>query len=352
MTLANEIIYRKLQFIDTLETFVEKIATYFFNYPEVLGMDVQPPYDAQKIAFEQYVRQLPVHQTRTPPPAMPTKLSEVFFGNVPEFHKITRTLYQHKKDGFYNIHIPDYQNIWFLPDWLSKWIQLNLEITVDVAPLEHVQQAIFVALVLFYFLIEFRVKLYWFLTINPYTRPWVYLIALTDWLNDWVAGMAPVLFGLDYSPTLVLMVIGKLADSLNHLVFTMPFLPSEGTLGRIMSSDKMETVILYRFLPSLWMDEPIPDSLREFWYEQRPDILKFMKKNYHQLDIDFEPNRILREMYDKEHINKPIIENITSIKELSTNLVSDISVNSYQIIDHLFSNSIHLTSGTIDQYIV
>ena len=156
----------------------------------------------------------------------------------------------------------------------------------------------------------------------------------------------------DYSPTLVLMVIGKLADSLNHLVFTMPFLPSEGTLGKIMSSDKMETVILYRFLPSLWMDEPIPDSLREFWYEKRPDILKFMKKNYNQLDIDFEPNRILQEMYDKEHINKPLIENVTSIKELSTNLICDISMNSYQMLDHFFSNSTHLTSGVIDQYII
>jgi hypothetical protein len=352
MTLANEIIYRKLQFIDNLEILIEKIARYFFNYPDVLGMDMTPPYTAQRVAFEDYVRQLPVHLTRTPPPAAPTQFTEVVFGNVPEFTKITRTIYQHKEDGFYNLYIPDYQNIWFLPDWLSRWIQLNLEITVDVSPLEHVQQALFISLILFYFVMEFRVKLYWFLTINPYTRPWLYLLALTDWLTDWVSGMAPVVFGLDYSTSLVLLMIGKLADSLNHLVFTMPFLPSEGLPGKIMSGDKMESVILYRYLPSLWMDEPIPNSLREFWYEKRPDILRFMQKNYHQLDIDFEPNRILREMYDKEHINKPLAEHIINITELSTNMICDISVNSYQTVDYFFSNSNHLPFKFIDQFII
>ena len=164
--------------------------------------------------------------------------------------------------------------------------------------------------------------------------------------------MAPVLFGLDYSPSLVLMVIGKLGDSLNHLVFTMPFLPSEGMPGKIMSGDKMESVILYRYLPSLWMDEPIPDSLREFWYEKRPDILRFMQKNYHQLDIDFEPNRILQEIYDKEHASKPLVENITNIKELSTNIICDISMNSHQTIDYFISNSNHLSFGFIDQFII
>ena len=342
MTLANEIIYRKLQFIDTLETLVEKIATYFFNYPNVPGMDMQPPYDAQTVAFEEYVRQLPVHQTRFPPQAMPTKLGEVIFGNIPQFNKIDRVLYEHNKDGFYNLYIPDYQNIWFLPDWLSKWIQLNLEITVDVGPLEHVQQALFLSLILFYFLVEFRVKLYWFLTINPYTRPWIYLIALTDWLNDWVAGMAPVLFGIDCSPMLVLSVLGKVTDSLNHLVFTMPFLPSEGTLGKIMGSDKMETVILFRFLPSLWSNEPIPDSLRQFWYEKRPDILEFMKKNYHQLDIDFEPNNILQGIYNKEQLSKPLVENITDINHLSSNMICDFSTNTHTILDFLLSSSNYL----------
>ena len=339
MTLATEIIYRKLQFIDILEKIVEKIATWFFRYPNVPGMDTQPPYDPTKVTLEGYVRQLPVHQTRLPPAPAPTHLSEVIFGNIPQFNKINRILFQHKTEGFYNLYIPDYQNLWFLPDWLSKWIQLNLEITIDVTPLEHVQQALFIALILFYFLLEFRMKLYWFLTINPYTRPWIYFIALTDWLNDWVSGLAPVIFGIDASPILVLAVVGKAADSLNHLVFTMPFLPSEGAVGKLMGTDKVENVILFRYLPILWVDEPIPNSLREFWYEKRPDILKFMQENYGQLDIDFEPNSVLKEIYDKEHLGKSIIENVVQTSFVSSNIISDIMNNSYTLFDHTFSNT-------------
>ena len=333
MTLANEIIYRKLQFIDILETIVEKVATYLFNYPNVPGMDVLPSESDQRMAFEEYVRQLPVHQTRTPPQAVPTQLSDVIFGNIPHFDKITRTFYQHKTDGFYNLYIPDYQNIWFLPDWLSKWIQLNLEITVDVGPLEHVQQAVFLALVLFYFLIEFRVKLYWFLTINPYTRPWIYLIALTDWLNDWVAGLAPVLFGIDCSPMLVMAVVGKIADSLNHLVFTMPFLPSEGQPGKMMIDNEVQDVILFRYLPSLWYTHSIPNSLREFWYTDRIDILNFMKKNYAHLEIEFLPERILKDLSQHQQITKPLAENLNHLSELSSELICKLSNDSGYVFD-------------------
>ncbi len=45
------------------------------------------------------------------------------------------------------------------------------------------------------------------------------------------SGWFPVTFSIDYSPTLLLILIGKLADSRNHLVLTMPYLPSEGRLG-------------------------------------------------------------------------------------------------------------------------
>ena len=344
MILREEILRIKTQFIDILCLIMEKTARWFFDYPNNPGMKIQP--DTQKkIAFLHHVKGLPVHQTYCPPLAKPSTLSEVIFGNVPEFQRITRTFYQHKQDGFYNIQIPDYKNIWFLPDWLSKWIQLNFEITIDVSPLEHLQQALFVAIVMYYFVVEFRIKLFWFLTINPYTRPWLYLLSLTDWLMDWVAGLAPTVFSIDISPIVVLSILGKIADSLNHLVFTMPFLPSEGTLGKVMVDNKVKQIILYRYLPSLWAEEPIPDSLREFWYTERPDILKYMQKNYSQLEIDFEPNRVLKEMYNKEHIDRNIVENITSIKQLSTNVICEVFSYSHHNIDHLVSNSNHLISS-------
>ena len=351
MSLKEEIFRIKLQFVETLYVAMEKIARWFFGYPNVTGMKINPN-AAEKVALINHIKGLPVHQTRCPPPSAPSTLGEVIFGNVPQFQKIPRIFYQHKQDGFYNIQIPDYKNIWFLPDWLSRWIQLNLEITIDVSPLEHLQQALFIAIVMYYFVVEFRIKLFWFLTINPYTRPWIYLLSLTDWLMDWVAGLAPTIFSIDISPIVVLTSLGKIADSLNHLVFTMPFLPSEGTLGKIMVDGKVKQVILYRYLPSLWAEEPIPDSLREFWYTKRPDILRYMKKNYSQLEIDFEPNRILKEMYDKGHIDKNVAENITNIKELSTNIICDISSNSHHSIDHFVSSYNDLISGLLHQNII
>ena len=351
MTLRDEILNIKIQFIEILYTVMEKIASWFFGYPNVPGMQIKP-YTAEKITILNHIRSLPLHQTRCPPLAAPSTLGEVIFGNVPKFERITRSYYQHKQDGFYIIQIQDYKNIWFLPDWLSRWIQLNFEITVDVSPLEHLQQALFIAILMYYFVVEFRIKLFWFISINPYTRPWVYLLSLTDWLMDWVAGLAPVVFSIDISPIVVLAALGKIADSLNHLVFTMPFLPSEGMLGRVMVDNKVKQVILYRYLPSLWAEEPIPNSLREFWYTKRPDILKYMKQNYSQLNIDFEPDRILKQMYNKVPVDQNVVENITNIKQLSTNIICDLSTISHHGIDHLVSNSNHLISGLLDKNII
>ena len=33
----------------------------------------------------------------------------------------------------------------------------------------------------------------------------------------------------------------------------------------------------------------IPKELREFWYSERPDILDFMERKNHQLDVNFWP---------------------------------------------------------------
>jgi len=351
MTLASKIVEFKLLFASGVEFLTEKIATYIFNYPQVSGMPIYPPYDTKKIALVDYVSKLPIHQTAFPPRAVPTTFSQVIFGNFPEMSKITRIFYEHKSDGFYNFYVPNYKNIYFLPDWLSQWIQLNLDISIDTAPLEIVQQSIFLILIGFFFLIEFRLKLYWFLTINPYTRPWVYLISLTDWVNDFMTGLSPVFLGIDLTAPIILGITGKLADSLNHLVFTMPFLPSEGQPGKMMIDGQVQDVILFRYLPSLWYTHPIPDQLREFWYVQRPDIFNFMKNSYQHLDIEFLPNRILKEIYEQQHVTKPLVENITHIKEFSTTLICHISNNSYQDFGYFFHRPIGEVFGIIDHFI-
>jgi len=319
MTLANKILDFKVVFVSGLESLTEQIATKIFNYPQNLGMPLTPEYDAKQQSMVDYLSQLPIHQTNFPPPAAPATLSQVFFGNFPDMSRIDRTFYEHKSDGFYNFYVPNYKNIFFLPDWLSQWLQINLNISVDTTPLEIIQQSVFLGLIGFFFLVEFRMKLYWFLTINPYTRPWIYLISLTDWIQDFMTGLSPVMLGVDLTAPIILGLTGKLADSLNHLVFTMPFLPSEGQPGKMMIDNEVQDVILFRYLLSLWYTHSIPNSLREFWYTDRIDILNFMKKNYAHLEIEFLPDRILKNLSQHQQITKPLAENLHHLPELSSN---------------------------------
>ena len=85
------------------------------------------------------------------------------------------------------------------------------------------------------------------------------------------------------------MLIGKIADSVNHLVFTMPFLPSEGNKVKMLIDGELKDVVQFHYLPYLWYKYPIPLNLREFWYSERPDILNFMERNYGQFGINFRP---------------------------------------------------------------
>ena len=333
MTLANKILDFKVVFVSGLETLTEQIATKIFKYPQNLGMPLTPEYDAKQQSMVDYLSQLPIHQTNFPPPAAPATLSQVFFGNFPDMSRIDRTFYEHKSDGFYNFYVPNYKNIFFLPDWLSQWLQVNLNISVDTTPLEIIQQSVFLGLIGFFFLVEFRMKLYWFLTINPYTRPWIYLISLTDWIQDFMTGLSPVMLGVDLTAPIILGLTGKLADSLNHLVFTMPFLPSEGQPGKMMIDNEVQDVILFRYLPSLWYTHSIPNSLREFSYTDRIDILNFMKKNYAHLEIEFLPDRILKDLSQHQQITQPLAENLHHLPELSSNLICQFSAESGSMFD-------------------
>ena len=351
MTLSDKILEFKLVFVSGLESLTGTIATKIFQYPQNLGMPIAPSYDVEHQAMVDYVSKLPNHNTMFPPPAAPVTLTQVIFGNFPEMSKIDKIFYEHKADGFYNFYVPNYKNIFFLPDWLSQWLQLQFNISIDTTPLEIIQQSVFLGLVGFFFLVDFRMKMYWFLTINPYTRPWIYIISLTDWIQDVMTGLSPVMLGLDLTPSIVLGLTGKLADSLNHLVFTMPFLPSEGQPGKMVIDDQIKDVILFRYLPSLWYTHPIPNNLREFWYTERLDIYNFMKKNYAHLDIPFLPDRILKDISQNPQLINPLAENFSHIRNLSTNLVSDISLDMNPVFNFFSENQVDSVFEIMHKYI-
>jgi hypothetical protein len=284
---------------------------------------------------------LPLHQPRVPPSPDPNNMLEAIFGNVPKSSAIEKFYYESTRDGYYNFYIEHYKNVIFLPDWLSRWIQVNFEIGVNTASLEIIRDTLFSLSIYFMFFLQFRTMLYYFITINPYTRPWIYLISLSDWIYDLLFHLGitrrATFFGFPILAIIVNGVAGVIADALNHLVFTMPFLPSEGQAGRVLIDGAPKDVIMFRYLPSLWFSHPIPDKLREFWYLERPEIYRFMKNNYGHLDIDFLPNKILKQIYESQQHSHLTVNAFTQDTEKLKVLLSHAFYNS-QIWSQEFSH--------------
>ena len=102
----------------------------------------------------------------------------------------------------------------------------------------------------------------------------------------------PSIFGVNMTGSVFLGAIGVLADSLNHLVFTMPFLPSEGEKTQLVINNEMKDVIVFHYLPALWYRYPIPNDIREFWFTERRDILEYMEIAYGELHLQLFPDSL------------------------------------------------------------
>jgi hypothetical protein len=100
-----------------------------------------------------------------------------------------------------------------------------------------------------------------------------------------------------------------------------------------MIDNEVQDVLLFRYLPSLWYTHPIPNPLREFWYTERVDILNFMKKNYAHLDIEFLPDQILKDLAQHSHVTKPLVDNLSHLPDISSNLLCKISPDSNYMFD-------------------
>ena len=58
----------------------------------------------------------------------------------------------------------------------------------------------------------------------------------------------------------------------------------------------MKDVLVFHYLPILWYRYPIPNNIREYWYYERPDILEYMQTAYKDLNIQFLPDNIIKEL--------------------------------------------------------
>lgn len=276
---------------EIVKTIFEKMAAWF-GYPTNPGMPVQIEFPGEAAAKARWVDRLPTHQTAWPPLQRPETWFETLVGPTPKVDAVPRYLYENKEEGFYNFYIENYKNIYFLPDWLSEFIQVRLHICLDLTALETVRELLFVGLAAFCQVVVLRITLSWFLSINPYRVPWCYVTAAVDWTEELLQGMVPSILGLNLTATVFLGLLGVMADSLNHLVLTMPFLPSEGEATKMVVNEELKDVLVFHYLPILWYRYPIPNELREFWYQKRPDILAYLQNAYSALGIQFLPDRI------------------------------------------------------------
>jgi hypothetical protein len=297
---------------------------------------------------------LPSYKSQVPPAPDPNNIFEAIFGNVPHSSAIEKFYYQTPQDGYYNFYIERYRDVIFLPDWFSRWIQLTFDMAVDTAYLEIIRDTLFTLSIYFMFFLQFRTMLYYFITINPYTRPWVYLISLSDWIYDLLfhLGITRQLtfFGFPLLSMMVNGVAGIIADALNHVVFTMPYLPSEGQAGQLLINGVSKDVIMFKYLPSLWYTDPIPNKLRELWYTERRDIFSYMKKNYPHFDTDLLPNRVLKEMYESDGPLKAFSDNTKNIHVLSHQLF-DSSQGWSQELGHQFATKPEMFLNSISEHI-
>jgi hypothetical protein len=332
----------RVMFYDLVGNFFKKLAG-LFGYPTRPGMPTISDLTNESSRRSQFFDRLPNHETSWPPMQRPNTWFEMIFGAAPKLEIVPRYIYENKEEGFYNFYIENYKNLYFLPDWLSEFLQIKLNICFDLTILETIREVLFVGLMIYSQIVLLRIALTWFIYINPFTFPWCYLTAAVDWTEDVLLGLLPTVLGINLTGSLFLGILGILADSLNHLIFTMPFLPSEAEEATLLINEQLKNVLVFHYLPILWYRYPIPNDLRTFWYTQRPDILEYMQKVYRDLNIQFLPDGV------EESVTKPqftaslsshtLLSEITSPSEFSNDLFS---LNPFVFHDSLRINLTHM----------
>ena len=259
---------------------------------------------------------------------------EIFFPKGMQFNNPSLSFYKDSVEGYYNFIVTQ-KNPLFLPNWVSEIIQIFGNQHINTTNLRTLQEWTFGFLNKFRILCEIRAAMWWWLMFNPYQEPFNTLRVLTEWYLTAFTGTFPIILGIDIGPSISISLLGFILDGLNRLVFTMPYLPSEGekfnitnlstldnpALVNLIGKLGVEEVRLFRYLPSLWYKYPIPDNLREYWYDKKPEILQYFLKNYGNLGIDFLPARILEAEYETQINSEVITTSINNLDNIPTHLI-------------------------------
>ena len=286
-----------------VESFMKDCAKQY-GYPENPGMP--PLYEVQNILEGKLMT--PERDVHFPPRAqtlIPNEIKEILVGRVPSLNLLERHFYTNT-NGYYNFYIEEFKNMYFLPDFISRFIQIRFQVYADVTLIEIFRSVFFLFLWFIYFFLNYRQFSGWFIIINPYVTPWVYMTTITDFFELYLGQYIPSVMGVNLVISVMMLIIGKIADTLNHLVLTFPYLPSEGVRkgfseplpGHVGPTSISQNTYYYRVfegLPKLWQDYPIPNELREFWVNERKDIVNFMQTYYPNVNVlpDDPPTNLL-----------------------------------------------------------
>ena len=263
---------------------------------------------------------------------------EIFFPKGVQFNNSSVYFCKDSLEGYYNFIITQ-KNPLFLPNWISEIIQIFGNQHINTTNLRTLQEWTFEFLNKFRILCELRAALWWWLMFNPYQEPFNTLRVLTEWYLTAFTGTFPIILGIDIGPSISISLLGFVLDGLNRLVFTMPYLPSEGekfnitnlstldnpALVNLIDKLGVEEVRIFRYLPSLWYKYPIPDNLREYWYTKKPEILQYFLNNYGSLGIDFLPDRILQAQYENQINHEIITTTINNFINIPTYLICSVN---------------------------
>ena len=113
--------------------------------------------------------------------------------------------------------------------------------------------------------------------------------------------------------------------------------------SKLIFQQEIKDVLIFHYLPILWYRYPIPNEIREYWYNERPEILDYMQKAYKDSDIQFLPDSILQEL-NQEKLTAGLPQFHSSLSEMmSTEILSkyDIIYDSDRIQGPDFIPSIH-----------
>ena len=338
MSLDQKFVSVRTAIYDIVGKFFEKLAQ-FFGYPENPGMPTIYDVSDDLYARSQFFNDLPKRITYFPPAQRPETWFEMIFGPAPKVDVLPRYIYETKEEGFYNFYIENYKNIFFLPDWISEFIQVQLNICLDISLLEIIREVLFIGLVFYSQMVILRIAISWLIWINPYTFPWSYLAAAVDWTEDVLQGIVPSVLGVNVTGSVFLGALGVVADSLNHLVFTMPFLPSEAEETQLVINNEMKDVLVFHYLPILWYKHGIPNDIRTFWYSNRPDILEYMQTAYKDLHLKLLPNDVVHQIDHEVWRQKLLHSQVNIFKEnLPTELLSKENFLQADSVLHSFMN--------------